>query len=319
MKASLHESAPAKVNLFLRVLGQLPNGYHDLEMLNASLALRDEIYFEQGKAGSGIHFRVESQLARSLPPEALSLEQNLMGKAILACQDSMNISLDGSWVLHKNIPFGAGLGGGSADAAAVLRIVAKLFPHVQDKLSLLAAELGADVPYSYESMRHEHSLAYVRGKGERVRMLPASFLQDIPCLLILPDFPCFTPQVFRAFSNMQGSLPFPSAHWSEGEEDSIFPGTYGEVLEISENTLFPAASDAYPALREIHKTCVHALASDKVIFSGSGSTFVILPTDSSKEKDTARYNTWQEHMKKNLAQALDAAELRCEVVASAFL
>jgi 4-diphosphocytidyl-2-C-methyl-D-erythritol kinase len=167
--------APAKLTVSLRVTGVRADGYHELDAEMVTLSLADELVFDDG----GVGLVVESDewtRAGGLP----SLDDNLIGRALAACGRRAAVRLT------KRIPLGAGLGGGSADAAAVLR-----WAGVGD--AAVAARLGADVPFCVVGGR-----ARVSGVGERVSPLG---YERRDYLLLLPPFGVDTAAVYRAWDD----------------------------------------------------------------------------------------------------------------------
>ena len=166
--------APAKLTVSLRVTGVRADGYHELDAEMVTLSLADELVLTDGGAGVVVAAAEAGLRADSLPPP----EDNLIGRALSACGRSASVRLT------KRIPLGGGLGGGSADAAAVLRWAGCTDP-------VLAASLGADVPFCLVGGR-----ARVEGVGERVSPLPF-VARDY--LLVLPPFGVDTAAVFGAW------------------------------------------------------------------------------------------------------------------------
>jgi len=165
--------APAKLTVSLRVRGVRADGYHELEAEMVTLSLADELVLTEG--GSGLEVAAgPGTRADGLPAP----ERNLIGRALSACGRRASVHLT------KCIPLGGGLGGGSADAAAVLRWAGCTDP-------ALAASLGADVPFCVVGGR-----ARVEGVGERVTPLPY-VARDY--LLALPPFGVDTARVFAAW------------------------------------------------------------------------------------------------------------------------
>ncbi len=165
--------APAKLTVSLRVTGVRPDGYHELDAEMVTLSLADELVFGDG----GPSLTVEAERgtrAAALPPAA----DNLIMRALAACGRTASVRVT------KRIPLGGGLGGGSADAAAVLR-----WAGCTDLA--VAARLGADVPFCLRGGR-----ALVQGVGERVR--PLNF-EARDYLLLLPPFGVDTAAVYRAW------------------------------------------------------------------------------------------------------------------------
>ncbi len=167
--------APAKLTVSLRITGVRANGYHELEAEMVTLSLADELVLDEG--GSGLTVEGEGQTrAGALAPS----RDNLVDKALAACGRRAAVRL------IKHIPLGAGLGGGSADAAAILRWAGATDPG-------LAARLGADVPFCVVGGR-----ARVGGVGEQVR--PLEF-ERRDYLLLLPPFGVDTAAVYRAWDD----------------------------------------------------------------------------------------------------------------------
>jgi len=165
--------APAKLTVSLRVTGVRPDGYHELDAEMLTLSLSDELLVDEG--GSGLVVDVEpGSRSGGLPGPG----QNLVEQALDVCGRRAAIHL------KKRIPLGGGLGGGSADAAAVLRWAGCTDPGV-------AVRLGADVPFCLVGGR-----ARVEGVGERVTPLP---FEARNYLLLLPPFGVDTARVYRAW------------------------------------------------------------------------------------------------------------------------
>ena len=165
--------APAKLTVSLRITGIRADGFHELEAEMVTLSLADELVFEEGGTGLTVEGEAWTRAAT-----LTRTEDNLVGKALAACGRRAAVRL------RKRIPLGAGLGGGSADAAAVLR-----WAGVTDRT--LAARLGADVPFCVAGGR-----ARVSGVGEEV--IPLAF-ERRDYLLVLPPFGVDTAAVYRAW------------------------------------------------------------------------------------------------------------------------
>ena len=167
--------APAKLTLSLRVLGRRPDGYHELEAEMVSLDLHDVLLVDP--AGEGL------EVVAGPGTRAGSLErgENIVARALAAVGRTARVRLE------KHIPVGGGLGGGSADAAAVLRWAGATDPAV-------AARLGADVPFCVAGGR-----ALVGGLGEQVRPLP---FEPRSFVLLVPPFSVDTAAVYRAWDDL---------------------------------------------------------------------------------------------------------------------
>jgi 4-diphosphocytidyl-2-C-methyl-D-erythritol kinase len=165
--------APAKLTVSLRITGVRADGYHELDAEMVTLSLADQLVLDEG--GTGLTVEGDG-LTRAGALERM--EENLVGRALAACGRHAAV-----WLL-KRIPLGAGLGGGSADAASILRWAGATDP-------ALAARLGADVPFCVVGGR-----ARVGGVGERVT--PLEF-EHRDYLLLLPPFGVDTAAVYRAW------------------------------------------------------------------------------------------------------------------------
>lgn len=182
---TLYEGAFAKLNLTLDVLGKRADGYHDLKSVMQTISIRDDIELDIG-TGKSWSLKCSKD---GIPTD----ERNLAWKAAKAFFDATGKDPNGLEIrITKRIPSEAGMGGGSADAAAVLRALNK---HYDSPFSILAlAELGAsvgsDVPFCTVC-----GTAMVEGRGERIRKLP-----DMPdCVFVVckPDFSSSTPELYR--------------------------------------------------------------------------------------------------------------------------
>lgn len=178
--------APAKINLSLRILGKREDGYHEIETLMVPLALADEIELSHAHGAPGsVAFTCNDP---TLPTDA----ENLCVKAAHAFQQALGIQDAVSINLLKKIPHGAGLGGGSSDAAAVLRGMNTLFdePFVFEELHQLATSLGSDVPFFLDPKP-----TWCRGRGELLS--EASPLPTWKLLLIKPPFPVSSAEAYK--------------------------------------------------------------------------------------------------------------------------
>ncbi len=179
------ESAPAKVNLFLHIIGRHVDGYHLLDSLAVFADAADAL---RAEAAESLSLTLEGPFASALAPEP----DNLVLRAARALAAAASIAPRARLVLTKNLPVASGIGGGSADAAAALRALAALWgiEPVAD-LSALAARLGADVPVCLASRP-----ARMGGVGEALS--PAPTLPPCGVVLLNPGVPVATAEVFRA-------------------------------------------------------------------------------------------------------------------------
>ncbi len=228
--AGLTVLAYAKLNLVLRVVGRREDGYHLLRSLVCAVDLADEL--ELSLRPRGIELLAPDELG---PPE-----RNLAHRAARALLGDGDPGV--RIVLRKRIPVGAGLGGGSSDAAAVLAGLNALLAlgRTPEELRALGASLGADVPFFLGP-----SPAWVEGIGERVS--PAAVKLPGAFLILVPPFGCPTPAVYRTF-------------------DALGPHAAPEF----ENDLWPAAVGLFPELRT-YRELLAGVAPGRVGMTGSGS------------------------------------------------
>ena len=186
--------AQAKINLALRVLGRQPDGYHAIETVFLRLELGDdvEIRTTTGKRS------LMCYAMRDEPPE-----KNLAYRAALAYARETGWPKGFELEIVKNIPIGGGLGGGSADAAAVLRILNKLSsnPLAADKLLELAGRVGSDIPF----LASDFAMALAWGRGERMLELPALPPRDIQ--LFVPPYGVPTAEAYASLSAERRGVP----------------------------------------------------------------------------------------------------------------
>ncbi len=255
MPKIFHAEAPAKVNLALRVLGRRPDGYHELDTVLARLDLADRLRLDLAGPGPD-SLTARTSLAASLPPD-FEGSDNLALRAVRAYREETGwpeagIRLD----LEKNIPWGAGLGGGSADGAAVLAVLNRAAPEPlpAPRLAALALALGADLPFCLAGT----ALARAGGVGETLSAPPPAFefFRGRPLWLIKPDF---TLSTARVFANLGLTNPPPRHNL----ESSPHPG---------ENDLLAPALRLAPALDEVVRA-VQSLKPGAWGLSGSGPTF----------------------------------------------
>jgi 4-diphosphocytidyl-2-C-methyl-D-erythritol kinase len=187
--------APCKINVRLAVGAPRGDGFHDIESVFLALDLCDTLDFEWGpRRASGGGCRVimdTSALPSPLAGAAASipLEENLVYKAVKLAEKRRKLTRDITITVHKRIPCGAGLGGGSSDAAAVLRA---LMPPRSPSARLEAAKLGSDVPFFLRA-----GAAFVRGRGERLRAVAVpERVRKALFVLAAPDFASSTAGAF---------------------------------------------------------------------------------------------------------------------------
>lgn len=235
----MHETAYAKINLALHVRKRREDGYHDLETLFAFVDCGDVL---SARAADQDSVETQGEFAGALDDPF----DNLVAKALAALPRSGGMQI----TLEKNLPVAAGLGGGSADAGAVFRIVETMHG-LPDDWETRAAKLGADVPACVRS-----EMAVGRGTGTALESVEND-VAGMAILLVNPRIPLSTGPVFMAWDGEdRGPLPFgpASAIALEGRND----------LEEPAITLCPAIADVLTALHETQPWLAR--------MSGSGAT-----------------------------------------------
>lgn len=251
---TLYEGAYAKINLTLDVLGKRADGYHDIKSVMQTISLRDDIQIDLGTGKPwAIHCDKEG-----VPTD----ETNLCWKAAKLFFETTGKDPKGLEIhITKRIPMQAGLGGGSADAAAVLRALNR---HYNMPLSLLAlAELGAgvgsDVPFCVLC-----GTAVVEGRGERIRKLP-----DMPeCIFVVckPEFSISTPELYAAIDGKE------IAHHPDtaAMESAILAGDLDTIAHTVHNVFDPIVTEEHPELNYI-KSIMNTYGGVGYQMTGSGS------------------------------------------------
>lgn len=278
--------APAKVNLGLRITGRRPDGYHTLDSLFAPLDLGDRVRVELGTcapgdaSGSRIALAVRGLGADALPADARNLAARAAHAFLRAAGMRAELAID----LEKRVPSGAGLGGGSSDAAAVLRALDRLVPGAVAPAALpdIALSLGADVPFFLRPQP-----ARVRGIGERID--PARGLGGLPLALANPGISLSTADVYAAWDERAAALTppgprptMPPAHGPEIAAETLsrlfvggeFVGSDDDrarVRAVLVNDLLAPAASLCPSIARLLEQ-LESLGALAVGMSGSGAT-----------------------------------------------
>ena len=254
------EFAPAKINLSLSVLGKRDDGYHNLTSLVGFVAVGDELKAAPNEKGD-ITLKISGAFASGLSAG----EDNLIIRAAKLLQSQAGIKQGANLSLLKNLPLMAGLGGGSADAAACLRLLNRLWGlhWPQEKLMTLAASLGADVPACIVSQ-----LSWLGGRGEKITPLaPPQGYEKCFALLLNAGFAMPTAAVFDQLNLIPAEPP-------EMRQFKTLADMCAFMHERG-NDLTPAACALNPSLRQV----LEALPMQNALYgglSGSGASCFVL-------------------------------------------
>ena len=251
--SGLVETAFAKLNLALHVRRRRPDFYHDIETLFAFCEDGDRL---TGQPSRELSLEVSGPFAADVPPG----EGNLVNRAAAALREASGSAAAASLHLVKNLPVASGIGGGSADAAAALRLLTRLWGLDPGLASKVAPSLGADVPACLLSRT-------CRGEGAGDRLEPLDLgLSGTPVLLVNPGVPLSTADVFARWD---GADRGPLGDWRGGRND-----------------LEPAATALVPAIAELLDWLRSQPGARFVRMSGSGATCFAL-FDGDQSRDTA--------------------------------
>jgi 4-diphosphocytidyl-2-C-methyl-D-erythritol kinase len=246
------ERAPAKINLYLRVTGRRADGYHELDSIFLPVGISDLVRIE-------IRTAAEPMVTlRCDVPALAAVKANLASRAAAEFMKEYGVVAQVSIELAKRIPVGAGLGGGSSDAGAVLRMMAALCGAPDDdRLARVAVALGADVPFFLDPRPSR-----VRGIGERCEVLPP--MAPLPVVIAIPPVEVPTAQIFRALSRED---------WSgAAAESDIREIVAGRITpSVTVNDLAAPAMRLYPAIGRL-KAALEEEGAQASAMSGSGGS-----------------------------------------------
>jgi len=257
--------APAKLNLSLQVLARRPDGFHEIESLMVPVTLHDRLWLWLRPEG-GFSLRVRfcgrlargqgRQLARDVPAD----DRNLVLRAVRLLAERAGVTACLAIELAKEIPSGAGLAGGSSDAAAAMQAAARLWglDWSADRLAALAAEIGSDIPWFFT-----RSAGLVAGRGEQV--LPVAGIRPLPVVIACPAEGLSTAAVYAACqpdASRRGEAAALAAALMAGQQRRAFP--------LLDNMLEPPARRLAPAVDRLLVSMVRAGAV-RPLLTGSGS------------------------------------------------
>ena len=256
------EPAPAKLNLALHVRGKLPDGRHALETLFAFCTDGDRLEAEED---DDLTLVIGGPLA-----DGLSTIDNLVLDAANALRASAGVAAGARLYLTKNLPVASGIGGGSADAAAALRLLTRLWGIDPAYAASVAPRIGSDVPACLLSMT-----ARGEGAGDALQLVQDPSIPGTPVLLVNPAVPLSTGAVFAAWDGIDRG---PLDGWREGRND-----------------LYPAARQLVPEIGSVMRWFDDRKGRTFSRMSGSGATcFALFDSDSSRDAaaDACPLNWW---------------------------
>lgn len=269
--------APAKINVGLRILSKREDGFHNLETIFYPIRLFDdlEITVERTKAGTN------SIIIKSEKHSAPLNKNNTCFKAVQSFFKIFNIRefyrID--IILKKKIPIGGGLGGGSSDAAAVIRYLVRFFDlnvnDVKQKLISCALEVGSDVPFFLVQKP-----CYATGKGEKLRLLN-NFILDYDILLVNPNIHVSTKTAYESLGISPGYVSEPvlnSISSFDPERKELFVNEFEDVVFRK-----------YPVLKSVKET-LYAKGAVFASMTGSGAVVYGLFRRSDREKFNEAFN-----------------------------
>lgn len=249
------ETAPAKINLGLDILGKRPDGYHELEMVMTSIDLADRLYFSPLAADQII---VETD-NHFLPVDS----RNHVYQTIMLLKNRFAITSGIKCFIQKRIPIAAGLGGGSTDAAATLRALNRLWSLelTLPELAQIGLKMGTDVPYCVYGQT-----AFVSGIGDKVETLP-------PCpaawvVVVKPPLSVSTRKIFSQV-DMKELIHPPITALKEAIDRDDYP----QMIRAVGNSLEAVTMKKYPIVRQIKQQMLN-FGADAAVMTGSGPTII---------------------------------------------
>lgn len=273
--AQLIETARAKVNLTLRVLGRRTDGYHDLESLVAFADCADTLTLVPGD-------RLGLTTTGPRASECGGHEDNLVTRIAAALAEQVAGLRTGHFTLDKHLPVAAGIGGGSADAAAALRLLARVnnLDLADPRIAEVAQATGADIPVCVAS-----KACLMAGIGEELTLLP---LPAMPCVMVNPRVGVATRDVFSALGLKNGELlvgatdVIQALQWPD---DGAGADAWIEVVGSGINDLEKPALEVQPLIGDVLDALGAADGAQFARMSGSGATcFAIFKTKAAAQQ-----------------------------------
>ncbi|OQW68366.1 MAG: 4-(cytidine 5'-diphospho)-2-C-methyl-D-erythritol kinase [Nitrospira sp. ST-bin5] len=292
--------APAKVNLILRVLDRRPDGFHNVWSLMQTVGLEDAVTIRLAPQHTEIRLQCDSH--------SLSVDQtNLVYRAAAAVlvQSQRKIGLDIH--LAKRIPMGAGLGGGSSDAAATILGIDRLLNvgWSAARMAEIGQELGSDVPFFFHA-----PTAVVVGRGEQVRAIHVADARW--AVLVNPGFPVETKWAYQQLSaTRQGVAPLSDRCTQLASESRI---AWEDVISLASNDFEGPVFATHPVLQQIKRELL-SRGAQLALLSGSGATVFGIFQDEAGARRAAAYFHGRPELKTFVAQT-SSGKLRVECAPS---
>lgn len=249
MISIIDEKAYAKLNISLDVADKRDDGYHNMVMVMQSISLCDDIHIELNESG-----RVSARSNFRFIPDD---ERNLAVKAAKIFFAKRGDAKTGAVIsIKKHIPVGSGMGGGSADAAAVLRALNRAFdrPYSPEELATIGAEVGSDVPFCVIG-----GTAFVRGRGEIVTPLPP--FPKCKFVVCKPSFSVSTPELFKKLDKIQNRR---------------HPDTAGIIEALKVNELDKISRRMYNVFEEVNDRRFRRVSEIKSILLDHGALGAVM-------------------------------------------
>nr|AWK21653.1 4-diphosphocytidyl-2-C-methyl-D-erythritol kinase [Panax sokpayensis] len=251
--------SPCKINVFLRITSKREDGFHDLASLFHVISLGDKIKFSLSPS------KLKDCLSTNVPGVPLD-DTNLIIKALNLYREKTG-SDKFFWIhLDKKVPTGAGLGGGSSNAATALWAANQFSGCLatEKELQEWSSEIGSDIPFFFS-----HGAAYCTGRGEIVQDLPPPISFDLPMVLIKPPQACSTAEVYKRLRLDQAISIDPLTLLEKISREGI-------SQDVCVNDLESPAFEVLPSLKRLKQRIIAAGCGqyDAVFMSGSGSTIV---------------------------------------------
>ena len=264
---SINEKAFAKINISLDVIGKRPDGYHEMLMVMQSVTLSDDVYVELLQ---GSEVTAQTNL-RFIPCD----DRNLAVRAAKAFFKAQGISDTGAFIrIKKNIPVGAGMAGGSSDAAAVLRALNTLYgkPYDRHGLEALAVGIGSDVAFCVSG-----GTVLATGRGEMLLPLPS--LPDCNIVVCKPEFSISTPELFRKLDSVKLRCHPDSA----GICEALIDGDLSKLARRMYNVFEDVPDRRMSSIAEIKNRMLDCGALGAIMTGTGSAVFGIFPDRQSAE------------------------------------